>query len=160
MTVAEQQTQSMHELIKAYRRSRKLNQTRLAELVGVKQQTVSAWENDATEPTSSNLRRIASELELTTSEWQALLASADSPPETSKAWDVMRERMDSIEQEVIALRSIVERLEQTQDPTLTQSEMTLAAKSGITDLTPEQAAGLTATFDDMIDSQAPPADEE
>jgi transcriptional regulator with XRE-family HTH domain len=61
--------------LKTARLSAGLTQTRLAEIVGVSQTTISLWELGETEPSIAKLRRLAFALNVTAAE---LVASEDA----------------------------------------------------------------------------------
>lgn len=57
----------------------KISQTKLAAYIGVKQQTISAWEHNRMEPTMSNLWEIADIFDLSIDELIGRKIEADSP---------------------------------------------------------------------------------
>lgn len=58
---------TLGQVIRHYRKERKLTQTRLAQALGVSQGLISFWESGRDEPSIEMLRQLASTLEIPTS---------------------------------------------------------------------------------------------
>lgn len=79
--------------IRKYRKQRKMSQTDLAKKLGVSQQTITAWENEKAEPTSSMLGKIATTFHVSTDS----LLGRQHDTELSDGFRQIKELVDSLD---------------------------------------------------------------